>query len=64
MAIFQQLHQDGRTVIMITHDRDVAEHANRVIVLDDGQIAEDEFVEQPRDAAAELAALAVSEEVA
>ncbi len=64
MAIFQRLHQDGRTVIMITHDRDVAEHAKRIIVLDDGQIAEDKLVEQPRDAEAELAALAQSEEVA
>ena len=62
MAIFQRLHQDGRTIIMVTHDRDVAEHANRVIVLDDGQIAEDEIISQPRDAEAELAALAPAEE--
>lgn len=64
MAIFQQLHQDGRTMIMITHDRDVAEHADRVIVLDDGQILEDEPIEEPRDAEAELAALNMSQEVA
>jgi putative ABC transport system ATP-binding protein len=64
MAIFQRLHRDRRTVIMITHDRDVAEHADRVIVLDDGQIAEDQMVPQPRDAEAELAALASAEEVA
>lgn len=64
MTIFQRLHHDRRTVIMITHDRDVAEHANRVIVLDDGRIIEDEIVAQPRDAEAELAALAQTEEVA
>jgi len=64
MAIFQRLHQDRRTVIMITHDRDVAEHADRVIVLDDGRIAKDELVDQPRDAEAELAALMQTEEVA
>jgi putative ABC transport system ATP-binding protein len=64
MAIFQRLHQDGRTVIMITHDRDLAEHANRVIVLDDGRIAEDELVDEPRDAEAELAAMTQSEEAA
>jgi len=64
MAIFQRLHRDRRTVIMITHDRDVAEHADRVIVLDDGRIVEDEIVDQPRDAEAELAALTQTEEVA
>ena len=62
MAIFQRLHRDGRTIIMVTHDRDVAEHADRVIVLDDGRIAEDEIVNQPRDAEAELAALAPAPE--
>lgn len=64
MAIFQRLHRERRTVIMITHDRDVAEHADRVIVLDDGRIVEDEIVDQPRDAEAELAALMQTEEVA
>lgn len=64
MAIFQQLHRDGRTIIMVTHDREVAEHAERIIVLDDGQIAEDTVVDQPRDAEAELAApTPVEEEV-
>jgi len=62
MAIFQRLHRDGRTIIMVTHDRDVAEHADRVILLDDGQIAEDEKVSDPRDAEAELADLAPAEE--
>ena len=62
MAIFQRLHRDGGTIIMVTHDRDVAEHADRVIVLDDGRIAEDEIINQPRDAEAELAALAPAPE--
>jgi putative ABC transport system ATP-binding protein len=64
MAIFQRLHRDGRTIIMVTHDRDTAEHADRVIVLDDGQVSEDEIISQPRDAEAELAALAPTEEEA
>lgn len=62
MSIFQRLHRDGGTIIMVTHDRDVAEHAARVITLDDGRIANDEIIEQPRDAEAELAALAPAEE--
>ncbi len=63
MAIFQQLSAGGRTVILVTHDREVAEHAERVILLDDGQIAEDRRVDQPRDAEQELTNLTVGEEV-
>ncbi|MFA4945052.1 MAG: ABC transporter ATP-binding protein [Lentisphaeria bacterium] len=61
MAIFQRLHRDGRTIIVVTHDRAVAEHADRVIVLKDGMIAEDQPVARPRDAEAEAIALAEKE---
>ena len=61
MAIFQRLHRDGRTIILVTHDRAVAEHANRVIVLKDGMVAEDQPVAQPRNAEAEGRALAEKE---
>lgn len=62
MAIFQRLHRDGRTIVVVTHDRELAEHAERVIVLGDGRIVEDQVIHQPRDAEAELAALAPAEE--
>jgi putative ABC transport system ATP-binding protein len=62
MAIFQRLHHEGRTIILVTHNRAVAEHANRIIILQDGQIAEDRPVPNPRDAEAELRALAEKEE--
>jgi ABC-type lipoprotein export system ATPase subunit len=61
MAIFQRLHRDGRTIILVSHDRAVAEHANRIIILKDGRIAEDRPVPNPRDAEAELRALAEKE---
>jgi putative ABC transport system ATP-binding protein len=61
MAIFQRLQRDGRTILLVTHDRAVAEHAHRVIVLKDGQVAEDRPVAQPRDAEAELRAMAEKE---
>ena len=61
MAIFQRLHRDGRTIIVVTHDRAVAEHANRIIVLKDGMVAEDQPVAQPRNAEAEARALAEKE---
>jgi len=58
LAIFQRLHQDGRTLIMVTHDHVVAEHASRLIVLKDGRVSGDQPVSLPRDAAAELRRLA------
>jgi len=61
MAIFQRLHRDGRTIIVVTHDRAVAEHADRIIVLKDGMVAEDQPVARPRDAEAEAIALAEKE---
>ena len=61
MAIFQRLHRDGRTIILVSHDRAVAEHANRIIILKDGQIAEDHPMPNPRDAEAELRVLAEKE---
>jgi len=61
MAVFQRLHRDGRTIILVTHDLAVAEHANRIVVLKDGMVAEDRPVTQPRDADAEARALAEKE---
>jgi putative ABC transport system ATP-binding protein len=61
LAIFQRLHRDGRTIILVTHDMGVAEHANRVVVMKDGRIAEDRPVAKPRDAEAEIQALAKGE---
>jgi len=57
LAIFKHLHQQGRTIIMVTHDQNVAEHASRILLLKDGVIAGDRAVTDPRDAEAELAAL-------
>lgn len=41
MQILKELHQDGRTVILITHDNEIAEQADRVIKIKDGQIESD-----------------------
>jgi putative ABC transport system ATP-binding protein len=61
IAVFQRLHRDGRTIILVTHDLAVAEHANRIIVLKDGMVAEDRPVAGPRDADAEARVLAEKE---
>jgi putative ABC transport system ATP-binding protein len=41
MAIFQKLNKEGRTIVMITHEADIAEHAKRIIHIRDGKIVED-----------------------
>jgi len=61
LAIFQRLHNQGRTMIVVTHDQAVAEHADRILVLRDGVVAEDRKVLQPRDAEAELLTMAKQE---
>jgi putative ABC transport system ATP-binding protein len=46
LGLFDRLHREGNTIVLITHDRDVAANAQRVIVLRDGRVESD--VEQPR----------------
>lgn len=41
MAIFQELNEGGHTIVMITHEPDIAEHAKRIIQLKDGKIVDD-----------------------
>jgi len=43
ISIFHKLHQDGKTVILITHEADIAAQAQRTIRLHDGRIAESEI---------------------
>lgn len=43
MAVFQKLNQGGHTIVMITHEDDVAQYANRIIVIRDGKIIEDKL---------------------
>jgi putative ABC transport system ATP-binding protein len=41
MALIDQLHAQGQTIIMVTHERDIARHCNRVICLEDGRVESD-----------------------
>lgn len=44
MKILEQLHRQGRTIIIITHEEDIAQHAKRIIKLRDGVIIDDSLL--------------------
>ncbi|MGB2878834.1 MAG: ABC transporter permease [Candidatus Omnitrophota bacterium] len=44
MAILKELHSNGKTIIMVTHEKEIAEHAERIIYMRDGEIVKDEQI--------------------
>ena len=42
MELFKELHQEGRTIIMITHDEKIALEADRIVMIEDGRIISDQ----------------------
>ena len=46
MALFRSLHSQGNTIILVTHEHDIAQNAHRVIFIRDGKIASDEAVKK------------------
>ena len=54
LSIFQELNREGKTVVLITHDREVAAMAGRILELVDGRIVSDTLAESPKDARREL----------
>jgi putative ABC transport system ATP-binding protein len=47
LEIFADLHRSGSTIVLVTHERDVGEHAQRIITCRDGAIVDDEAVSPP-----------------
>jgi len=43
MTLFDRLHQQGNTIILVTHEHDIAIHAERILHLRDGKVEKDEF---------------------
>ncbi|MCJ7525273.1 MAG: ABC transporter ATP-binding protein [Candidatus Aminicenantes bacterium] len=54
MATFQELNRQGITIILVTHEHDIADYCRRVIEFRDGLIIRDQEVAQPRDASRDL----------
>lgn len=58
MAIFEKLNDDGHTIVMITHEPDIAQHAKRIIFIRDGKIVKDSLNHHRRSASIKKEVLA------
>jgi putative ABC transport system ATP-binding protein len=62
MALFQKLNRDsGMSIIVVTHEPDIASYSNRIIRFKDGHLVSDERVAEPRDAQRELETMPAEE---
>ncbi len=50
MAIFQSLNRDGVTIVLVTHEPDIAQHTHRIVTFRDGMVLKDEKVAKPTEA--------------
>src|SRR5688572_7812215 len=46
MGLFERLHQQGNTIVLVTHEHDIAMHAHRIVFVRDGKVAKDEKVQK------------------
>jgi putative ABC transport system ATP-binding protein len=63
LALLQRLNRAGLTIVLVTHEPDIAAYAGRVLVFRDGRLLGDERRPAPQDAATTLAGLPLEEEV-
>lgn len=57
MSVLQELHAQGKTIIMVTHEPDIAQYAHRLITFRDGKIIQDKINKNRKDAFRDLAQL-------
>ena len=64
LTLLQQLNREGLTIVLVTHEADIAAYAGRILSFKDGRLRADERVASPLDAARVLAALPAEEDAA
>jgi putative ABC transport system ATP-binding protein len=62
LSLFQELHRERITIVLVTHEEQVAQHAQRIVRLMDGRLESDRRVERPLDARAVLAQMLAGSE--
>ncbi|MBB2148712.1 ABC transporter ATP-binding protein [Pedobacter gandavensis] len=62
MSLMQELNQNGKTIIFVTHEPDIASFTNRTVMLKDGRVLKDTANPNPRSAKTALAELPVSDD--
>lgn len=62
LVLFQKLHSEGRTIIFVTHNPEIAEYSTRTITLRDGKVISDKYNDNILDAAEALAKLPMEKE--
>ena len=63
MALFQELNDQGITILIVTHEPDIAQYAKRIVEVRDGRVIRDHPVKQRRNAAQDLREMSASEAV-
>jgi putative ABC transport system ATP-binding protein len=63
MSVFQELNEQGITVLLVTHEPDIAEYTKRIVVLRDGRILGDRQVANQRSARNDLASMPVQDDI-
>ena len=64
MGLFQELNESGITLVMVTHELDIAAYCKRIVVMRDGQVISDTLNKTRRQAREEIATLNQAEEKA
>lgn len=64
MALFQDFNRQGKTVVIVTHEEDVARHCKRIVRFKDGRVVMNELVDNPTDAREALENLPDPDEIA